>query len=306
MPAQIKAPLAERARGRWASILPMVGIGPQFLTGKHGPCPMCGGKDRWRYIDREGSGDWYCTQCGHGSGTDLVMQYLKVEFKEAAHRIEAVIGAAVVAFRPAKKSPAELIAAMKRVWAQGVSITEGSAPDRFLRKRGIELDHYPACLRHGPGPMMLAKVVSPDGKAVNVHRTRLTPHGDKAEGNVRLLMEGEFPGGSAVRLAPPTDTLGIAEGIETALAASILFGVPVWALLVAQNLAKFREPEGVTRVIVFGDHDDNYTGQAAAYACANRLAIAKVEVDVRLPDGKGADWNDVLMARRTQERSAAA
>ena len=39
----------ERAVGRWKSILPAFGVTPQQLTGKHGPCPLCGGKDRFRF-----------------------------------------------------------------------------------------------------------------------------------------------------------------------------------------------------------------------------------------------------------------
>ena len=38
----------DRARGRWREILPRLGLEPQFLVKKHGPCPLCGGKDRFR------------------------------------------------------------------------------------------------------------------------------------------------------------------------------------------------------------------------------------------------------------------
>ena len=44
-------------------------------------------------------------------------------------------------------------------------------------------------------------------------------------------MMGTMPTGAAVRLMPHEEMLGIAEGIETALSASILFNVPVWAAL---------------------------------------------------------------------------
>jgi phage/plasmid primase-like uncharacterized protein len=41
----------ERAHGRWREILPALGIDGRFLTGKNCPCPMCGGRDRFRLID---------------------------------------------------------------------------------------------------------------------------------------------------------------------------------------------------------------------------------------------------------------
>ena len=33
------------ARGRWREILPKLGIPPESLRNRHGPCPICGG--RW-------------------------------------------------------------------------------------------------------------------------------------------------------------------------------------------------------------------------------------------------------------------
>ena len=48
-----REPLADRARGRWAAILPQLGVSPSALTGKHGPCPLCGGRDRFRFDDKE-------------------------------------------------------------------------------------------------------------------------------------------------------------------------------------------------------------------------------------------------------------
>ena len=61
----------ERARHRWREILPQLGIETRFLTNKHGPCPLCGGKDRFRFDDKDGSGSYYC-RCGPGVGVILV------------------------------------------------------------------------------------------------------------------------------------------------------------------------------------------------------------------------------------------
>ncbi len=48
------------ARGRWAEILPALGIGAEFLSDKHGPCSGCGGKDRFRFDDKGGRGTFIC------------------------------------------------------------------------------------------------------------------------------------------------------------------------------------------------------------------------------------------------------
>lgn len=50
----------EAARGHWPAILVGLGIPAEALTGKHGPCPGCGGRDRFRFDDREGRGTWIC------------------------------------------------------------------------------------------------------------------------------------------------------------------------------------------------------------------------------------------------------
>jgi putative DNA primase/helicase len=110
----------------------------------------------------------------------------------------------------------------------------------------------------------------------------------------RRLMAGTVAKGAAIRLAPPGDALGIAEGIETALSASVLFGVPCWAALNAAMLATWQPPPKITRIIIFGDNDASYSGQAAAYALARRLGSENCAVEVRLPTEPGTDWNDVL------------
>src|SRR5215468_331678 len=88
-----RLPLADRCHGRWKSILPALGIHPSYLTGRNGPCPVCrAGRDRWRFIERNGSGDWLCRQCDphRGSGTQLVIAFPRVDFKREAKEIEEV------------------------------------------------------------------------------------------------------------------------------------------------------------------------------------------------------------------------
>ena len=42
----------EVAQCRWRSILTVLGMDERALSGKHGPCPLCGGRDRFRFDDR--------------------------------------------------------------------------------------------------------------------------------------------------------------------------------------------------------------------------------------------------------------
>jgi putative DNA primase/helicase len=86
--------LGSRAEGRWRAILPQLGVPPAFLNGKHQPCPMCGGKDRARFDDKDGRGTWICSRCGAGDGVALVMALNGWDFPQAAQRIEALIPSA--------------------------------------------------------------------------------------------------------------------------------------------------------------------------------------------------------------------
>jgi putative DNA primase/helicase len=69
----------DRAHDRWPEILSRFGIDRRFLRNRHGPCPVCGGKDRFRFDDLHGSGSHYCNQCGasrgHGAGIRLLIKF---------------------------------------------------------------------------------------------------------------------------------------------------------------------------------------------------------------------------------------
>jgi putative DNA primase/helicase len=61
-------------------------------NGKHQPCPACGGKDRFRFTDRDGDDDYYCSGCDPGKGISLVANVNGWTYPEAAKRIDEFIG----------------------------------------------------------------------------------------------------------------------------------------------------------------------------------------------------------------------
>jgi putative DNA primase/helicase len=144
---------------------------------------------------------------------------------------------------------------------------------------GRFVGHYPA---------MLAPVVGPDGELRSVHRTYLGTVPGK-----RKKLLSPVGAGAAVRLFEPTDQLGIAEGIETAIAAHELFGVPTWATISASIMEGFDPPAGVRRLVIFGDNDSKFGGQKSAYTLAHRLH-RELAIEVKIPTERGADWLDVL------------
>lgn len=308
--AMNRIPLRERTRGRWPDILAGLGMDRRYLNRKNGPCPLCReGKDRWRFFDTEGKGTWNCRHCGHGNGVTLAMRFLGLPFQETAERIETIIPDTAVSRAHDRNDPQRARATLNALWGYARPVRQGDATDLWLRSRGIALAAVPACLRTGSSvryyegdtftehPAMLAMVTDPAGKPVTIHKTYLTKDGTKAAVETpRKLAAVPFPKGGAIRLAPPVDRLGIAEGIETAISASILFGVPTWAAIAAGFLKDFEPPAEVTTLTVFGDNDPNHVGQSAAHALAARLA-SRMVVEVRIPDHVGTDWNDVLLER---------
>ena len=308
------------ARGRWKSLLPQLGVPAAYLSGKHGPCPICGGKDRWRFDDKEGKGTFYCNTCGSGTGVDLVMKVQKCDFTQAAKLIRELCGTAQIEVPKAKRGKANADAVVDRFWNGAAPLTGMDPASIYLRKRGIRPTPFPSMLRylsrarykHADGsatyhPAMVARFVSPDRSQSTVHLTYLDDAGNKADlgGETgKKVAACAMPCGGAVRLAPSAETMGIAEGIETALSAMALFEVPVWAALNTGGLAKWQPPETAKNILIFADNDRHYAGHAAAYALAYRLAHIKVDgvplyqVEVRLPDFAGDDWNNVLLASK--------
>ena len=91
----------EAATGKWPQILNKLGgISETYLTNKHGPCPLCpNGTKRFRFDDLNGTGSWYCNDCGGkdrsgggGSGFDLLMRYLDLDFKVTIVKLEKYLG----------------------------------------------------------------------------------------------------------------------------------------------------------------------------------------------------------------------
>ena len=306
----------EAANGMWRGILMNLGVPGECLVNRHGPCPLCGGgNDRFRFDNREGSGTWICSKCGAGDGFQLAERFLGMGFAEVARRIDGIIGnEKLERDRPAPQiSDDDRMAALRRVAASTRRVEAGDLVDAYLTSRGLGDDHYPRTLRFAPSlsdgaggvrPCMVATVQAPDGENVTLHRTFLRPDGlAKAEMEApRKLMPGGVPDGAAVRLGDWTGgPLGVAEGIETALSAARLYELPVWSCIATSILAKWEPPEGCREVVIFGDTDPKFGGQAAAFTLAKRLASREgnraIEVTVKLPATPGQDWNDVLMAR---------
>jgi putative DNA primase/helicase len=301
-----KTKTRDAAIGRWPGILQALGIGAEYLRNKHGPCPVCGGKDRYRFDDKEGRGTWYCSQCGSGDGFGLLMAANGWNFAEAAKEVERVIGAVPATAVEPDRSEADKVDALRAVWTQARPVTVGDPVWKYLKGR-TDLTFVPQDVRYHPElryvndagellgmyPAMLALMRYPDGNVASIHRTYLNCDGGKADvPKPKKMMAGKPLKTSAIQFFKPCEYLGIAEGVETALRASIRFCVPVWAASNAELLKAWVPPAGTKRVLIAGDNDASFTGQEAAYSLAKRLVREGYTVEVRIPDEIDRDWAD--------------
>jgi phage/plasmid primase-like uncharacterized protein len=194
------------------------------------------------------------------------------------------------------------------LWDEACPI-EGTIAERYLTGRAIPRTSCASlALRFHPSvtslddqrrrPAFVAAIADAAGDLKGVQVTLLSPSGaGKAAVATPRRVIGAMRGG-AVQLMPAEPDLVIAEGVETALSAAAVFGVPAWAALSASNLADFTPPAILERLIVAADRDE--PGLEAAEKLASRLAH-RLEVSIRPPDDFD-DWNTAAMAQTSAAR----
>ncbi len=300
--------IKSQANGKWYGILESFGIDVSTDPKKHTACPICGpgnNSHRFRFDNKDGNASWICTQCGSGDGFTMLMLKYGWSFIDAVREVGKITD--TVEFIPAPKEQDETKKRefMNKIWKESGPLTGSDLVTKYLRSRGIVIApdtsqvHLNASCYEAETktsmPAMVCMVRDRDGKPTGLHRTYLTDQATKADLKDARKSIGKTASG-AIRLFPVTDTVGVAEGIETALSAAQLFDIPTWAVISAGGMESFMPPEGVRKVIIFGDNDATFTGQKSAYFLANKLYMKDFIVDdPQIPDVRGEDWNDVLM-----------
>lgn len=326
-------PIRWAAKGRWISILgtlcPELEI-RLAKPGRHGACPVHGGQDGFRlFRDVDVSGGGICNSCGaRPDGFALLMWLRGWDFPTALAAVAQTLdGVSMTANLPARPhvpgtgvhrpilSDDRIRKLLRDTWNAGSpwNAPESSLLRAYLRNRGLTPDAVrgPLPLRFHPSlfyreegkclgryPAMLALMSGADGRPATIHRTFLTLEGQKAPvpSPKKLLPHASDRPlvGGAVRLGWTGSCVGIAEGIETALAVRLATGMTVWAALSCTFLERFQPPYGTEHVVVWSDRDKNGAGQRAAEALKDRLESFGIKVLVLLPPESGMDWLDVL------------
>lgn len=270
------------AFGLWPSILTARGMDSGFFSGKNGPCPFCGGKDRYRWAQKKYGGVWVCngpcTEGKYASGFSMLMRHMGFStFREAADDVRAYFGhnpsvepiSRVQRMAMSNEMTPEKVqrnrARMLRFWNEAREVTHDDPVSLYMKNRVRGMDFMPKCIRFHPAlqywmpgntadekpvllgeyPTMLAYAQGANGELVQLHKTYLTLNGEKAD--VPLPKKTDLGVGVnsfAVRMMNMVgDTLGVCEGLETGWASAMLRNIPIWPCLNGPALSAFEVPE---------------------------------------------------------------
>lgn len=181
--------LTEAARGRWPEILAsLAGLSSDQLTDQHQPCPLCGGEDRYRFDDIDGSGSWFCNQCGGkqksggaGNGMDLLLRKTGWDFPTAARRIEQHLGLRTVQTVQIADPPTK---GAESVWRYSATFYVCRFPGKKIRPLSWDGEQWRWKAPPSPRPLL--------------NLDQLTARADAKV----LVVEGEKAADAAARLFP--------------------------------------------------------------------------------------------------------
>jgi Toprim domain/Zinc-binding domain of primase-helicase len=289
-----------------------------------GPCPQCGGRDRFNVNTKKLA--WFCRGCDAkgGDALSLIMHARGLDFGRAVTDLagesadDARPGPAPIeaklkpdaedVARPAfiRRMAANAIARMRPIAGTDgevylreirkintgaiVDVLNSTAaigwdPESFFREDGHRLDQQ----RLGA---IIAIMTDPLTGAPTGGISRTFLH----EGQKVSKAKGLGPAG-IVRLTPDEEVLGglhLAEGLETALAAMSKGLRPMWSTGSTSIMAKLPVVGGVEFLTIIADRDENGAGEKAAHEAGLRWREAGHEVRVWTPLERG-DFNDLLM-----------
>ena len=278
-----------------------------------GPCPRCGGHDRFAVNTRKQV--FNCRGCGVGGDVIAPVQFLDdCEFRPAVewlcgspinHRqrvskpSDVTIAADLVAshLQPSqdREEAARESAKARWLWRLGQQIADNPA-ETYLREARSYGGPIPPTLRYlsprdGHEPALMAAfsaasepepgiLAIDDADVRAVQLVKLRQDGSaKADVERQKIVIGRGALGSPIVLAPPNDLLGLAicEGLEDALSIHQATGLGAWASGGAGRMPALPDavPRCVECVNVFGDDDG---GRRYAVGLAARLKARGFEV----------------------------
>lgn len=297
--------------GAWRQTLENYGC--HLPSGRHhGPCPVCGGKDRFRFDDKDGRGTWFCSQCDPQSGGGLLLlsRFLGKPTIEVANellgntpeRSRAPVYRSFVSDDQIRKANHE----QARKGAEALLASSELRPHPYMSDRGLDgqwlVNGEPIMGRDRsviqPGELLLVPAYKAEGDGstlVNVQKI-------KASKEKRPLYGGDMAG-VYHKLDGHQRLIAIVEGYATGVTVNQVTGATTYVAFQTGNLASVSawvagQHPGVP-VVFFADNDEH--GAGLRYA---KDAAAPLGATVALPPELG-DWDDYRQAHGVEEAKLA-
>jgi hypothetical protein len=282
-----------------------------------GPCPVCGGTDRFSINTRKQV--FNCRGCGKSGDVIALVQHLDgASFLDAVarlagpapQRIDCSDQREVAAKQANEELPNGTQKLAGALWRASID-PRGTLVERYLKSRALDLPDaaaneatrfHPDCPFKGerfPAMVCLVRnIVSNEPQAI--HRTALAANGTaiKRDGKTLRMSLGAIAGG-AIKIDPDEDVtqgLCIGEGVETCLAGRQMGLRPVWSAVSTSGVASFPVLPWIDGLHIFKENDPEGHSGNAVEACARRWYEAGRNVIVNEPD-IGKDLNDELRER---------
>ena len=197
------------------------------------------------------------------------------------------------------------------IWNASQSAQDSLAHEYLTNARGLGIGELSDPIRFHPAlkywhdgrhlftsSAMVAKIVDcVSGELIGAHITYLDDKAQKHhEAPYARKMRGVVKGG-CVRLGSLDGVRGVAEGIESALAFTELYGVPCDAALSTDGMRNYTPPNKCGGLLICHDNDANQVGQMAGHDLARRMIANGIDCAFR-PSPSGSDWNDYLQGAR--------
>ena len=267
-----------------------------------GPCPNCGGTDRFT-VHKE-TGQFNCRNCKPGGKT--------IESRRAFQAIIEKFVAPTTQSMPSSPSNQnhDLIPNSGKPTAQeraqrlfnlgqpinGTYAQQWLAKQRAITVGSTKLRYHPAIYQkdlHGHYPCLLVQFDHCEtGKLTAVQRIFFT----LKEKKFQKRFTGSPKNGGALLMGNlNSKTIIVTEGVEDALSIMhVVNNVAVWATGGEHNLRCFTIPRKTTAILIAAD--PNQAGIEAAQHLAHRAHAMKLKVRITHPLTHQGDWNDLLVS----------
>ncbi|AKG12269.1 DUF5906 domain-containing protein [Moraxella bovoculi] len=318
--------IQSQAMGYYVSrIFPAVGIKLHSNHKKHQPCPLCGGSDRFRCDDKNGTGSWICNQCGAGTGYTLVRDYTGNDAYETHALIADILG--IDGGKPISDAD-------RKAWAKAQAQREQAEHQARQQARQAAaktaLERWQSATPCDTHAYLTKKGVQSHGLRADTHGNLLIPlyfHNTNT-GNItlcnvqsidqdgnKLFVKGGLVGGAFYTLGDvlSSDTIFVCEGYATgaSIYESIAGKHPVIISFNADNMVKCAS---IVRTLyphhrlIFCADDDKATeiktgkntgllaGEQAAHTAGGEVISPDFGGDERTATGELTDYNDLHMA----------